>query len=82
LAGLEKDGIWEVPKNPSPEFIQMLKKDGYPLPHPYPRFGAKWTEVTRDALGHLIQAVGALQAAQEATEKQWVEIEKSPKNSN
>jgi hypothetical protein len=77
LRGLEKDGIWELPKNPDPVSMEWRKREGYPAPKLIPRFADKWAEIFRDALRHNIEAVGHLQTAQEATEKRLAEIEKA-----
>jgi len=77
LRGLEKDGIWEVPKNPDPVLMEWRKQQGFQPPKPIPRFVEKWVEIFRDALRHNVEAVGTLQTAQEVTEKRLAEIEKA-----
>jgi hypothetical protein len=77
LEALPKDSRLQGILNPDPSFIEMLKKDGYPMPKPFPRFSDARSGMELDAFKDHFAAVKTLIDAGKATEKRWAEVEKA-----
>ncbi|MEH2570127.1 hypothetical protein [Bradyrhizobium sp. AZCC 2289] len=77
LDSLPKDSRLQAVLNPDPSFIEMLKKDGYPPPKPFPRFADAYGSARLDTFKDHFAAVKALIDAGGETEKQWSEVERA-----
>jgi hypothetical protein len=74
---LPKDSRIQALLNPDPSFIEMLKKDSYPPPKPFPRFADAYGSAGVDAFKDHFAAVKALIDADKETGKQWAEVERA-----